>query len=517
MEYEGSLSMPRVLKTLRDEQRILVEKAAGLVLEVVRSFQSERFRSEEEALAFALSEVGQVATRKLLEAYVGPEPERAKVDGVVYRRVLENASARIQTPFGLISIRRARYRREGERGIKGATTIGLLEKRAGLLDGMTPRMAELTTSFDASVPSRESERLMDLAGLSGPRRAGLEKKAGRIGSELMANIDERFEQARALQSLPEGAATLTIGMDRVSVPYEEANPGGQKSERTRQLRTKKPYKRKEPEPIVRVFHGDFVGNVSIRDQYGELIQSYTYGLSHTENPSRMADWLVGDVVAALRQCPNLAISVCQDGARELWPTLWEALKRAPELQEVSVQACVDFHHFIPRVRTVVTLLWDEEAFLKWKRRILDEPGAVFDLEEAILQEGQQRLAQQELSGEQLDAIHHFQTYIEERVRKDGREDRRAELFDYAQLRSAGLPIGSGTVEACAKSLASVRMKRSGCRWSESGASATLLCRGITLSVGRWELIWPEFADSKVANVIPLNSVNDNPRPRQRAA
>ena len=157
----------------------------------------------------------------------------------------------------------------------------------------------------------------------------------------------------------------------------------------------------------------------------------------------------------------------------------------------------------------------EDAVAEWKRKLLDEKGAGLALEEAVLREGERLHAQKKLSDEQLNAIHDFQTYIEERTRKDGSEDRRSELFDYASLRQAGLPIGSGTTEAGAKSLASVRMKRSGSRWSESGASATLTCRGLMLSTGRWEHIWPRFADSKVAEVIPLDARSAKPAPTRR--
>ena len=332
-------------------------------------------------------------------------------------------------------------------------------------------------------------------------RPPFEPPIASIGTAVLRDIDVLLEEVRGEQPLPDAAAMITIGMDRVNVPYEEPKPGGEKSERTRQLRATKAYQRKEPAPVVRAFRGDFVGSVSIRDDHGELIEGYCYGLSHTEDPHRLADWLVADLVAAVRHHPTLLVSVCQDGARELWPTTWEALKRAPELQGVKLRACVDFHHFFPRVRNVVSLLWGDDAVAEWKRRLLDEEGAVLALADAILQDTEGRL--DDLSSQELDAIHDFLSYTEERTRRDGREDKRSELFHYAVLREEGLPIGSGPTEATAKSLAAVRMKRCGDRWSVPGASATLICRGLTLSAGRWERIWPRFADSHVTEVIPL--------------
>jgi hypothetical protein len=490
--------------TLEERRAELLARASGLLLEVVALDTDGTFRGDEDALARALAGTGREATRELLERRKAPEPEQVIIDGKAWRKVLEDVgSCRVVTPFGIIPISRALYREVGQRGVKGATTTGLLEKRAGLIEATTPRMAELAVYYDAVVTSREAEKLMDLAGLQGPRRSTLEKKAGVVGGLVAKDADALLAHARNEQPPPEAAVMVTIGMDRVNVPYEELNPGGQKSERTRRLREKKPYERKEPEPVVRAFHGDFVGSVTFRDEHGELAGSYSYGLSHADDPSRLADWLLADVVAALRHHPTLHVSVCQDGARELWPLIWEAVARRPELTGVEVRACVDFHHFIPRVRNVVEMLWGRDAYRDWERRLLDESGAVLALHDAVLQEFE-RLGKS-ITTEQLEAIHSFSTYIEERTRVDGREDRRAQLFDYAGLRALGLPIGSGPTEATAKSMASVRMKRCGDRWSVDGARATLTCRGIALSSGRWDIIWAKFASAFTAEVIPLQS------------
>jgi hypothetical protein len=481
----------------------LLASASELLLKVVALDSDGTFRGDEDALAQALAGAGKQATRRLLERRREPEPEKVIVDGKVWRKVLEDGSCRVVSPFGVIPIPRALYREEGQRGVKGAMTMGLLEKRAGLIEATTPRMAELAVYYDAVVTSREAEKLMDLAGLQGPRRSTLEKKSGLVGGLLCDDLDELLTHARTHQAPPKAAVMVTVGMDRVNVPYEESNPGGQKSEHTRRLREKKPYQRKEPDPVVRAFHGDFVGNVTFRDEHGELVGSFSYGLSHTEDPARLADWLFADVAAALHHRPTLHVSVCQDGARELWPLIWDAVARRPELAGVKVRACVDFHHFIPRVRNVVELLWDREAYREWERRLLNESNVVLALYDAVLQEFE-RLGKN-VTTEQLEAIHGFDTYIEERTRGDGREDRRAELFDYAGLRALGLPIGSGPTEATAKSMASVRMKRCGDRWSVEGARATLTCRGIALSSGRWDIIWSKFAGSFMAEVVPLRA------------
>lgn len=324
----------------RDE---LMGKAVDAMFAIVERGDRGSFRSREDALAQVLVDAGREVTRQLLSSQVEPQPEEVVVDGEQYRMVLEEGSCRVCTPFGVVSVPRARYRRMGQRGTKGTTTIGLVEKRAGIIEGATPRMAEIISYYDACVPSRESERLLDLAGLRGPRRAAIEKKAGSIGSKMATDADALLVRARRVRPLPEGAAMITIGVDRVNVAYEEPNPDGKKSERTQRLREKKPYVRKEPEPITRQFRGDFVGNTAIRDEHGELIGGYAYGLSHDEDPRKLARWIAADVAEAVRRCPGIRVSVCQDGARELWPLIWESLQAEPDLADITIWACVDFH------------------------------------------------------------------------------------------------------------------------------------------------------------------------------
>jgi hypothetical protein len=484
-----------------ESRRALIGRAALILLEVVRSGANGSFRAEETALGTALAETGLEVTRRLLEGHVEPQPDEVLIDGERYRLVrARGSSCRVCTPFGVLSIPRQLYSRTGSQE-GDVARIGLLEKRAGIIHGTTPRLAELITYYDAITPSREGEKLMDLAGLAGPRRAALEKKAGAIGSDLSSKADDLLERARREQPLPKGAAMITIGMDRVNVPYEEPNIGGQKSERTVRLREKKKYQRKEPDPVIRAFRGDFIGSVHIRDKHGELLENFAYGLPHTDDPHRIANWLAAEVVEAVRKDTGLLVNVCQDGARELWPLMWEALAARPELKGTRISACVDFHHFSPRARSVVELLWGKDAYPEWERRLLDEKDGVLALSDAVLQECDR--LDEKIATEQLEAAHALLTYIEERTRADGREDRRSELFDYAGLRALGLPIGSGPTEATVKSLASVRMKRSGDRWSVEGARATLTCRALTLSSGRWERVWPRFADAHLAEVVPL--------------
>ena len=59
---------------------------------------------------------------------------------------------------------------------------------------------------------------------------------------------------------------------------------------------------------------------------------------------------------------------------------------------------------------------------------------------------------------------------------------------YAHYRRLGFFIGSGTVEAGCKAVISQRLKLSGMRWTEPGATGILTLRCQQAS-GQWDRIW----------------------------
>ncbi len=79
-----------------------------------------------------------------------------------------------------------------------------------------------------------------------------------------------------------------------------------------------------------------------------------------------------------------------------------------------------------------------------------------------------------LAGERDKALHYFET--------------NAHRMRYAWYRSLGLFVGSGVVEAGCKSVIGQRLKLSGMRWTEHGATGILTLRCQEAS-NRWEQIW----------------------------
>ena len=77
-----------------------------------------------------------------------------------------------------------------------------------------------------------------------------------------------------------------------------------------------------------------------------------------------------------------------------------------------------------------------------------------------------------VAGEQ--PVHQAITYL----------DNHRGMMAYATARAAGMPIGSGPVEATCKTLVEVRMKRAGSRWKTQTGAHVLKLRALALS-DRW--------------------------------
>jgi hypothetical protein len=67
-------------------------------------------------------------------------------------------------------------------------------------------------------------------------------------------------------------------------------------------------------------------------------------------------------------------------------------------------------------------------------------------------------------------------------------------LNYAAAKRDNLPIGTGVTEAAAKTLVTVRMKRSGARYSEHGGQTILTLRAALLS-GRFAAFSAELESS----------------------
>jgi hypothetical protein len=102
---------------------------------------------------------------------------------------------------------------------------------------------------------------------------------------------------------------------------------------------------------------------------------------------------------------------------------------------------------------------------------------------AILAAGRDLKFRGSLAGERDKALHYFEV--------------NAHRMHYAWYRSLSLFVGSGVVEAGCKSVIGQRLKLSGMRWTENGATGILTLRCQEAS-DRWEQTWQPASPSRAA-------------------
>ena len=156
-----------------------------------------------------------------------------------------------------------------------------------------------------------------------------------------------------------------------------------------------------------------------------------------------------------------------DGAIWIWNIVAEHFPGAIQI--------VDLYHAREHLSDLAKIIYGpgHRDSRLWAEARIQELDAG-DVEAVIAAMERRRPRNEAIEDELRKAIGYFETNIE-RMR-------------YQRFRSQGLFVGSGVIEAGCKTIAGLRLKQSGMRWTVRGANAIIALRCCTLS-GRWEQFW----------------------------
>lgn len=176
----------------------------------------------------------------------------------------------------------------------------------------------------------------------------------------------------------------------------------------------------------------------------------------------------GDVNELLRKLPKLKVCLLSDGAHDLVEHLQTDV--AARIDR-DVKQAVDFWHLLEKLGAASKLLEGdtEKRMARWRIRLLNVENGAVDILGVLRASGRENVRVGETT-----PVHDAITYI----------DNHHERMNYAALRAAGLPIGSGNTEATCKTLVEVRMKRAGSRWNIDTARHIIQLRALATS-DRW--------------------------------
>lgn len=387
------------------------------------------------------------------------------IGGMRYNRV-GRCEAPYHTLAGSVSIERSLYRQSGQRGGQpGGKVVDPVSLRAGVVgDGWLPRTARVMAHGVQQGTSREAEATAGEYGRLPYSRSSFERVAHLVGTLAVADHRDIEDALIDAYELPGEARSVSVSLDRVSVPMEEP----------RRRPVGRPRKGAPKKPVERNFRMAYCGTVTLHDENGVALHTIRYGSMPEGDVIGLRDRLVADVATLVSKGPSLKIQLLCDGAPEMWNLLEEGFTE--EKFGEGIHRLVDLHHLTEKLGAAARVIEGPAAagdkLRQWKLRLLNRGSAAKDILEELIASGMDEGVGEDHS------VHAAITYLQSHS-----ED--IDRMNYARARRLGLPLGSGNVEATCKSLFEIRLKRCGSRWKKDSGQHIVQLRALALS-DRWD-------------------------------
>ena len=345
------------------------------------------------------------------------------------------ARKRVVTSLGVIEYRRGCCRRRGERHQRCP-----VDERLELIDNcMTSSAAEHALYLLAALSTRRVTDALARYGGMQPSVSMLQRMAGHVGERWRLMAEEALARIAADEEIPEEAAVCEVSIDGVMVNMLKDEEGASESGW------------REASCGALVFH----------DGEGEYLHAICHGHMPESGKLGLKRQMTLEVERLRARRPDLTFIGVADGAPDNWTWL--------DGLDTDHQA-IDCWHAVQHLREAADHAGrPTEWFERRKGVLLKDPRGVDKVIRALRHQRQRArngtdAAALETVGR---ALRHF---MKNRHR-----------MQYSALRKAGLPIGSGAVEAANKVLVTQRMKCSGMRWSMDGGQAILSFRALVES------------------------------------
>lgn len=451
-----TIVIPDGLERLGESLEELVMEVAGN-MKTFKYGKAQDYREIEDSIAKRAAKIETNSHQAMLQALDVDAP-LVMIEGKQYRRVLRS-EGNYYCMAGEMKVMHTLYR---ECGTHHGKTVDPVSLRVGVVgDGWLPLTAQAMafqlqkgTSREAEQTAREMKRLE----YSRPSY----ERVGHLVGELYVRNHAEIEDAM-IQTLevPSEARSVSISIDRVSVPMEEP----------RKRPVGRPRKDAPKNPIYRNYRMAWAGTVTYHDSKGEALFTIRYGRMPKNDAVELMESLVGDVLVSLRQRPDLRVVALADGAHENWELLGSMLSE--HLGDRETWQILDLWHVLEKLGAAARVFKSagrpEGELSRWHVMLLNSSSAA----SRILAELNNSGCENVTVGDKK-PVHEAITYL------TNHKDR----MDYATARKLGLPMGSGNVEATCKSLFELRLKRPGSRWKERTGLHVVHLRALALS-DRW--------------------------------
>lgn len=445
--------------------------------EEVLAARSGSFAERETAALSLANAIVRQWTQRELQRLADRYDEEVIVDGRQYRRHA-TGTLRYHTLCGRVDVRRDTYRMVG---VHNGPTIVPLELEAGIQQNATPALVLSVVQAFAMMPLRDYEDEMRAAHRVVPSRSTLERISKRVGREIHEHLPVIEPILRAEEKVSPAVASVSVGIDRTTIPMAEAQEP--LPERWQKKRHRRP-----PPPVTVAYRMGYVATVALNDSDGNTISSKRIAATAEEGPIEMMERLGAEIQQLLEQRRRCPVVVVQDGAPELWNLVEEWFANFSIPIEMKL---VDRYHVTERLAQIAEII-ERDKYKRW--RLLDEWNTALDRSDDGIRRICKQIIERTWGKDAWSRNWRFSTnWRWDRPSTLGSANARlveghlvyySNQIDktcYATALRRGYPIGSGVTEGACKSVIASRMKRSGQRWFESGASACLQVRTLYLN------------------------------------
>jgi hypothetical protein len=387
-----------------------------------------------------------------------------EINGVRHRRVGRHEASYL-TGAGEVRVERSLYRAGEGRAV---TTVDVL---GGIVDGwVTPRAAMVACFLvGETTPGMAEEMLARVGGMT-TSRSTLDRLP-KIVSEDWEGHRLRYERALdAVVEIPDEAASVAISLDGVMIPMKDGDRAAKRAATRAEGR---------PPSGPAGYREVGCGTLTLYDADGERLATRRFGRMPESSKASLKESLKCGLDAILDRRPDLRLVKVADGAHDNWTFLSGTL---PDGVEV-----LDYFHAVEHLSRALSAAYGESSrefhrqHERLRHKLRDDAGGVEQVIRSLRHLARKNPRSKVLRTE-------LAYFRKNRAR-----------MQYATVAAAGLPIGSGVVEAACKTLASTRMKRSGMRWGQEGGQAILTLRSRQQS-GEFDVTWSLLHQDRVGRV-----------------